>query len=742
LAAPSGVSYNPAMFGRRPLAWLAAGFVAGAALARVSDAAPLLLALAVVSAGAIIRRRHGLPILLLGAALGGLRQEWAETREPIPLADRAEGFVEGPPRIYRTLEDPDGDPAADGSFVVGRVQVRFFGRSLSLAGGERVVARGPMRRPRPASNPGQFDYGAFLSRQGIDAVLTLESLEILEGPSIAGRARRAARGLLDRGTRPEVAAFLGAIVLGRREALPDELISDFQKSGTAHLLAISGQNLVIVLISLWTVLTLLGTRGRILTLLLLVLLGLYVVLIGFQVSVLRSYLMIAAFLGADLAWRRRDPVASLSAAALAICLFDPAQVADAGFQLSFAAVLGLSVLAPILHGMAQAGGGWIRDRLRLAMGVSVAAWLSTAPIVLEHFNLLTPGIVFANLALVPLLGVEFVLGLAHLALAPLGAEGLTGWAAGATFDLMRWAARGVTALPFSHAWAPPPGPWVIAAYYAALAAWAWACRARPGGWKPWLVALLALPLGLTGPLRHRTPDGPRLAVLDVGRGSCAVLEWPDGRNLVVDCGSLDARDPGATIAAKYLWHRGITRVDTLVLSHPDRDHVNGARTLIERFGVRRLVVTRAFRDFDWPPDVEVVAAERAGEPRRLGELEILGPPVWEKFGREVPANETSLVVRAADVLFPGDVEDRGVEELLTLPDLSARVLILPHHGKFHRRHEEFARRVEAEVAVASAPEGYFSPRVLEALPIRALVTGREGAIELELLRDVVRRIPR
>jgi competence protein ComEC len=726
------------MFRGRALAWLAGGFLAGAAAARVTDAAPALLALAVLSA-LIIRRAFPLPILLLGIALGGLRQEWAETRERTPAGgDRIEGVVQGPPRITRTLEDPDGEAGADGSFVVDRVQVRFFGRAISLLGGERVVVRGELRRPRPATNPGQFDYASFLDRQGIDAVMTMEELQVLEGPSLAGRARGWARSLLDRGMRPATASFLGAIVLGRREAVDDELIDRFQKSGTAHLLAISGQNLVIVLVSLWTVLTLLGIRGRPLSLLLLGLLGVYVLLTGMQVSVVRSYVMIAVFLGADLVWRKRDAVSALAASALLICAVDPAQVADLGFQLSFVAVLGLSFVAPIFHGLSDAP-GWIGNRLRLAIGVSVAAWLATAPLILEHFNLLTPGIVVANLALVPLMSIEFMIGLVHLVLAPLGAGAASGWAADVTFDLIRGAAGLVTRIPFSHAYGSLPGPLLIAAYYAGLAGWTAWCRRRPSTWRPYLALALAVPLGLTAPLRHRAPEGLFLAVLDVGRGSCAYLEWPDGRNAVVDCGSLNARDPGATIAAKYLWHRGVTRLDTLVLSHPDLDHVNGARTLLERFQVRRLLVTRAFRDARWPEGVEVVTAERVGDPVRWGDFEILGPPVWEKFGREAPPNETSLVLRTGGVLLPGDVEERGVEELLTLPDLRARVLVLPHHAKFHRRHEEFARRVGAQVTIASAPEGYYSPRVAAALDPPPLITGREGAIELEILPDVVRR---
>ena len=99
------------------------------------------------------------------------------------------------------------------------------------------------------------------------------------------------------------------------------------------------------------------------------------------------------------------------------------------------------------------------------------------------------------------------------------------------------------------------------------------------------------------------------------------LEWPDGRNVMVDCGSLDWRDPGESIAAPYLWSRGITRLDTLVLSHPDRDHVNGAESVIDLLRVRRVVVTRAFKDWEVPPGVEKIVIERVSEPVTLGGLE-------------------------------------------------------------------------------------------------------------------------
>ena len=721
------------MLRARPLAPLAAGFVAGIAIALLPGAWIPLAAAGGLAALASIRWRHPALLLVLGLGLGALRQKVADaTQIPWTHAEPLEGIVQGPPHIYRTLADPRGEPEEDGSFVVDGVQVRYFRKHIDLIGGERVRVSGKIGPPKPATNPGQFDYATYLRRQGIDAIATLQTLEVLDGPSLPYRIRAWFRSLFDRSMRPEVGAFMASITMGGREPIADDLRTNLQRSGTAHLIAISGQNLVIVMMSFWVVLILVGFRGRALTLILVVLLGLYTLLTGLEVSVVRSYAMMATYFGADLAWRKRDPISALSVSALVICGADPGQILDVGFQLSFVAVLGLAFISPIFHAFSGAGNA-VWNWLRMGAGVSLAAWLATAPIVLTDFNLLTPGIVLSNLILVPLMSAEFVVGVVHLFLAPIGLGVVTGTVAELLFDLVRYASTFVTSIPLSYAYAPAPPAGLIAVYYLALAGWAWWCHQGPT--KPWktssVVFVVAL-LGLTGVVRRQKLDAPLLAVLDVGRGSCAYLEWPDGRNLMVDCGSLNARDPGASIAAPYLWQRGITRLDTLILTHPDADHINGADSLIRRLKVRQLIVTHAFDGRTWPPGLNVMVMERRKDPVHLGDIEFLGPPVWEKFGRSVPPNETSIVTRAAGVLFPGDIEERGVEELLTLPDVHARWLLLPHHGKYFRQHQEFVRRVAPEAIFVSAPEGYSSAKVLDALPFPPRLTGREGAMEIRL----------
>jgi competence protein ComEC len=326
-----------------------------------------------------------------------------------------------------------------------------------------------------------------------------------------------------------------------------------------------------------------------------------------------------------------------------------------------------------------------------------------------------------------------MMGAGALALAVPGA----GVPADAVYSAIAWTAHGFARVPFGHLFVPALPPLIVAIYYGGLAAWAAWTRAAPRPWKPLLALALVAPLALPAFL-HRRPPALRVAALDVGRGACVYVEFPDGRNFLFDAGSLDYRDPGASVAAPYLWSRGVTRVDTIFLSHPDADHVNGARSLIERFRIRRLVVPRGFARFSDLPDwarargLEVLEVERG----RMGDVEILGPPVWEKIGREVPPNEMSIVLRAGGLLLTGDIEELGVEELLT-QDPRADVWVVPHHGKYHRAHRELAERVGARAAIVPGPEPYASQRVLGDLARRGgvYVTGTTGTVEIDLAAD-------
>jgi competence protein ComEC len=776
---------------RRPFLPLAAGLAVGIALSDRSQPSALAQGL-LLGASAILLlvtillgRRVAIAGIFLAAAAAGLwRHERAERFPADDVAslefggDPAEltGRVVEPLRLYRDarpldeLEERHGD-LVRGTFVLesgairagdralrGRVLVQFYEHEASFPIGSLVRVTGKLRTPRGQTNPGGYDRRKALRRRDIGAVLSVSRGDALEvvGPPAPGwstaveSVRASIRDRLHRCARPDVAAFLSALILGYREDLPDALVTSLQRSGTAHFIAISGQNLMILVGVLFGALYLAGLRGPRLNIALMALLFAYSALTGWPVSVVRAFLMTFAVLLATALWRRSDTASSLAAAATAILLFDPVQLFDPGFQLSFLAVIGIIAISPVFHDwLALPGAGtklsWAGNLVRGALAVSMSAWLATAPVVLANFNLVTPIILVANLLLFPLMFVEMALGLIMIPLAFVAppAATLVGHAAAAALDLTALISGGLTRLPGSWLYLPALAAGPTAAYYALLAIWTAASRRTPAPWKPWACAifpcLLVLPV-----LAARPPAAQETTMLDVGPGSAQVVRFPDGRVIIFDCGSNSCRDAGASVMAPFLWTCGLVKIDALFLSHSDLDHVNGARSLVERFKVGAVVVSRYFdREpagaalLDWlrARGTRIVLAGRDGaDPVDLGPgLTILGPPSWEKYGRIPRSNECSLVLRAGDVLFTGDIEEVGVEELLTLGDaVRTRVFVAPHHGKLHLRHADLLHLVSPEIALVSAPERYSSPVVVDLLRAHAAVftTGRDGAVTI------------
>ncbi len=779
---------------RRPFLPLAAGLVLGVALSDRLDANPWIgLAAAVIALGGVILlHRRILTVVVLawfGAQLGFARHELFE-RVPDRDVGRlslsgAEAEITGrivePVRLYRDPERPVDDleerrdDLVRGSFTVesdairagetlstGRVLVQFYRGEVDFRLGATVHLTGKLRTPRTQTNPGGYDRRKALRRRGIGAVLSVSPGNVMEQTAAPARnwmsvtesIRGSIRDRIYAHARRDAAAFLSALVLGYREDMPEALVSNLQRSGTAHFLAISGQNLVILVGVLYAILYFAGLRGARLNLVLIVLLTIYAALTGWPVSVVRAFLMTLAVLLAAVLWRRSDTVNSLSAAAAAILLVDPVQLFDPGFQLSFLAVLGIIAITPVFHDWLAVPEGkplaWAVNLVRGALSVSMAAWITTAPIVLANFNLCTPIILVANLLLLPLMFIEMILGLLLIPLAYVAPPAATavGSLAAWTLDLTGGVAGLLTSLPGSWLYLPALAPGPVLAYYGLLGVWTAWVRRWPSAWKPWTVALFAAMLALPA-LRPHRPQLQETTMLDVGRGSAQAVCFPDGRVIVFDCGSISARDAGASVMAPFLWTLGLTKIDVIFLSHPDADHVNGVKSLVQRFRVGSVAVSRYFdRTEDgaallaWlrgrKVRIEIVGRDGAEPDEVAPGLTVFGPPGWEKYGAiPRPPNESSLVLRAGDVLFTGDIEELGTEELLTLKDdLKTRVFVVPHHAKMQKCHAELLEAVAPDVALVSAPDTqppYFAPAVVNTLSQRTgkvYITGRDGAVTI------------
>ncbi|WP_303785485.1 DNA internalization-related competence protein ComEC/Rec2 [Azovibrio restrictus] len=632
--------------------------------------------------------------------------------------------------VYHRGEPEEGGPGA-----------------ASFRAGERWRLTVRLKRPHGSANPGGFDYEAWLLERNLRAtghVRASPPPERLDAfvawPPMNGvhRLRQQLRETFARelGEAPH-GGILVALAIGDQRSIPTEQWTVFNRTGTTHLMSISGLHVTLVAsLAGWLVLRLWrrfptlclrwpAPRAAILAAWLTAVC--YALLAGFGIPAQRTCLMLTVVALAMLAGRDVGVGRILLLALTGVLIADPWAVLAPGFWLSFAAVAALLWVSLQLLPAGHSGGGW-RTWLREFGRTQWAATLATLPILLwvfQQFPLVSP---LANLLAIPLVSF-LVTPLVLLAAVLAGWPGLPllALAHGLLTGLMA-ALEWLSTLPL---WQPARADfWAVllampAVFLLLLP------RGVPGRGVAWG---LLLPL-LFWPRPLPEPGSLRVTVLDVGQGQAVLLETA-GHRLLYDAGpAYGSDDAGRRVVLPYLQHRGIERLDLLVVSHRDNDHAGGLDSLRQGIPVDRLVSSipglagaePCARGQDWEWDGVRFA--------------FLHP----QAGRSLSGgNEDSCVLRVASpsgrLLLSGDIGVR--EEALLVAEqgaeLSAEVLLLPHHGSTTSSSLPFVAAVGPQLALVSA--GYRNrfrhprPEVLEryeGLGARVWRTDRDGALILD-----------
>jgi competence protein ComEC len=542
--------------------------------------------------------------------------------------------------------------------------------------------------------------------------------------------------------------LLETMVLGRRGAIDPELNERFIRIGCAHYLAVSGMHVGMIAVFVWWVGRAAGIPARGCALGVLVCTLLYAVIAEPRPPILRASVMTAAVCAGLLVGRLPNFANALSLAAIAILTARPTQLFDPGFQLSFASVLAIVLLtepltraAPRLRPHPPTPGGdmpgdpfvnpsepsrvsraarRVAESMRWACGAALAAWLVATPLALLHFDRFSPWGWLTSPLLLPLVFAVMVASFVKL-VGTLAWPALGGMLAGAVqglASLLVGAAAVLERLPMPGLPAARPPWWLAAVCAGGLAAWLLSIRWRRGRPVAWITTAAAV-LGIVVWITPRTTDGQlTMTVLSVGRGTSVVLELPEGGVVLYDAGASGAYDPGETTVAPFLRHRRCRRIDAVLVSHPNLDHFSGLPAVIKHLRAGPVHVTPYFEPLSTPrlPSAVLLRQLQArGHPVRVvssadsplvfGEtrFEILWPPVG--LGREWTCNETSMVIRVShaghSVLLTGDIEAMAQARLLTNSDLSADVLLLPHHGSLRHNTAAFVERVGPSVLISS-----------------------------------------
>jgi competence protein ComEC len=668
-------------------------------------------------------------VALAGAAYTTVQGQWLQAQR-LSIAAHGEehwlrGHVEG-------LSEA-GPLRTRFQFVTGerprRIRVSWYHDPPKLRPGACWRLRLKLRAPHGSLNPGGFDYEAWLWRERIGATGYVRDAERCTDAAAAPVARRRhaavqrLSALLD--GHPMTGPLL-ALSLGDRSAIDDQQWRVLRRTGTSHLLAISGLHVGLIAgVIFWGLRRLvprLYPRSRPSALALAAIgTGLaaagYAALAGFALPTQRALIMVLVVLAAVL-WRRRSaPSQLLALAALAVLILDPFAVMAPGFWLSFGAVAWILYL---LGGRLRTGRTawfWLQPALVLGLLPWTLFWFGEASlmaalanaVLIPAFVLLVPA-VLATVVLtlvLPAAGTPLLLGLAAL------------------FD-GGWAGLALLAeLPGAYLTLPAPDlPGLVLAL--AGAAWLLAPRGVPGRW---LGVLGLLPLLLAAP----TPEsgGFRLTLLDVGQGLAAVVRTSE-HALLFDAGPRyrTGFDAGEAIVVPYLRARGVRRLDRLLLSHGDIDHRGGVAAVRDAVPVAATL------------GVDQAAPCRAGESWRWDgvDFRVLHPdgPRWR-------GNDASCVLAVSGpggrALLTGDIEAAAERHLVTTRGaaLGADVLVVPHHGSASSSTAAFLDAVSPIYALVPAGWrnrwGFPAPAVTERLRATGAtvrVSGRTGALRVEI----------
>jgi len=657
--------------------------------------------------------------------------------------------------------------------VSGKVLIRVP-RYPVYAYGDVLRVDGKLQTPPELED---FDYAGYLADRGIHSIMYYPGVEILDrglGSKLLQWMHSVRQRLSDSLARslPEPQAALAqAILLGARDNIPDSLHKAFSRTGTAHLLAVSGLHVGIIVAMLLSFGILVFGRHRYIYIwLALAILWLYVLLIGMRPPIVRASIMGSLFLLSDLFGRQRSSIIALAFAAAVMVGIQPHLLWSASFQLSFAAMTGLVVLYPRLQSWSRRGViRFFRDRPSLiapgtaitdVFSASLAAIAAVWPIVAFNFGIVSlvglPATFFALPAL-PFIMVTSALvafaGLFSLLLAQ-----VLGWLAWPFLTYLVAVVRGFLALPHSSLEVTGMSAWHVWVYYAILAGVV-ACvnhrqrlaevlsrvtlHMKDGAQRPsragrlfspkWLVLPLLIAAVLVWSVALTQP-GDKLHVIffDVGQGDAILIRTPGGHNILIDGGPCPRQLSLALGEELPFWDRTI---DLVVCTQPQADHITGLLEVVQRYNVKQIldsgVPYHSSVYLEWLRLVEEEGIEvnlaRSGQMIDLGNgiaLEVLNPPQEFFEGTSCDVDNNNIVLKLTwkkvSFLFTADIrEEAELYLIMERTNLRSTVLKVAHHGSMTSTLPQFLAAVDPEVAVISAgrenPFGHPSLEVVERL---------------------------
>ncbi|MHC4545031.1 MAG: DNA internalization-related competence protein ComEC/Rec2 [Planctomycetota bacterium] len=668
----------------------------------------------------------------------------------------------------------------------GTVRVQVSEPVVDLKAGDYIQAYCWLDRFKQASNPGQFDVAKYLARKSIFIAASVQSrdgIELLES-SPAGLFTKIKRKLTETATQallgdlsPEEVSrgLLEALLLGYRGNIDSETYRAFRKTGLLHFISLSGLHLGILVGIVWWLCRTAGIMKRGRATICIIVIGVFLLIVPPRAPTVRAAIIGFVFCASFFFRRRSNPINTLSLAAIILLLMRPTNLFEAGWQLSFASVLGLVLFCHRIHFFLYetiTSLPWHKNApitkpfyriisrpgpflLRL-FSTGVTAWIGGAGILLYHFYTINPLTSLWTVIAFPFVALILTIGYLKIILSFLlpTAAWVLGIIVTGLSDALIVIVKFIANLEISQILIGQVPLLPIILYYCLVLFVGLVYLRRPLT-KKVICTVMSLAiiifLGVTKWQRTHRNDLV-ISCLDVGHGQAILAQLPGRANVLFDAGSLHKSDIGRRIVAPFLHYKGINKIDSIIISHNDVDHINGIPEIVEYCKVGGVYANKAFLiDMTTDPcdtteflnnrlNEDGLTIQRLGKYLNVGgkaKIKILWPTEQIYQDKTLGDNDKSAVslieFGGGKILLCSDIEKFAQRKILELfPDLKVDVVVAPHHSSAKTLETDFLERLEADISIGSCSRAQYErlQTIKRKDKTRPFYTARDGAITI------------
>lgn len=651
-----------------------------------------------------------------------------------------------------------------------------------LSYGDKIIIKGNFEEASSARNEGGFDYKQYLKSKNVYGIISVDKkdIKLIKKNNVdvidllANKVSNSMKIKIEQNLSNETSKLLSGILIGNKNNLQKEIQEDFRNSSLSHVLAISGMHVSYIILGITFVINKMKFNKKVSKIITIFILLFFIILTGKTASVTRACFMSSYIILASLFHKKAHVLASISISLLIILIINPYLILDIGLQLSYGGTIGIVLIYPILKKLKKKKEDKnskfkkiihkIKDKILDIILITISANLVIFPIVLFHYNTISFTFIISNLLISPIIGIIIILGFisvfASYIISPISKVMFL--ILQIFLNLLIKIAHFCAELPFSKVYFPTPKIYVIVIYYVFLI---FIILARNKiivikKINKKIIIIFVIIIIILNLILNFIPKTFTISFIDVGQGDSMLISTPKGKKILIDGGG--SRDEesfniGKQTLIPYLLNKGITKLDYILISHFDSDHVGGILSVLEELKVEKVIICeqeenenyRRFKEIVKNKKIKVYVVKK-GDNLKIEE-NILLNILWPKDEKikENAINNNSIVAKlnykSFSILLTGDIEKIAENEILKEYEnsniLNANILKVAHHGSKSSSINEFLEKVKPQIALIGVGEkntfGHPNEGVLKRLKninTKIYRTDKKGEITIKINR--------